>query len=299
MAATFPGGVKSFAAITDGDVIYANDPGDIQDEVTAIETDLLSGMAHALSPDGDYTRALGDATHRWTLPTVFKEVTTTSTGAVDNFDPSYVGNVLLRCNNASAMTLSGFVAGSAGAIIVVVSINAQVNLVHQAISTATNRLINFATSANTSLAAGSGVAVYQYDGTTARWRMIHHDQGAWITPTFAAGDYTAGWNTGVASGDVTTCRYKLEGRTLHWTVYIATATVVAAATLVRTLFGFTAAADFRGGFAYWDVATTASNGVYSCASTSITFYRDASGSTNWSNSTNQTYVEASGMVEVT
>lgn len=41
MAATFPGGVKSFTTKTDGvDKVYAEHINDIQDEVTAIETEL-------------------------------------------------------------------------------------------------------------------------------------------------------------------------------------------------------------------------------------------------------------------
>jgi len=145
--------------------------------------------------------------------------TTTSTGTVNNFGATVARRLVLRCNNASLLTLTGIqFSGSDGDVIDVVSVGAgQVDLAHQdAGSTAGYRLINFATSGKTSLAAGSGTARYVYDGTTSRWRLLIHDQGAWITPAYAAGDFTGGgsmtWT--VDSGDVSAYAYWLKGRTL-------------------------------------------------------------------------------------
>jgi hypothetical protein len=147
------------------------------------------------------------------------EQTTTSTGTQNDFSLSAAYTVL-RCNNASDLTLTGFTVGgsapTAGDRVLVVSVGAgNVFLSHQAAgSTAANRLINFATSGVTPLAAGSGAALYQYDDTTDRWRLVAHEQGAWISTTFASGDYTAATGTWtVASGDVTTNAYRLSGRT--------------------------------------------------------------------------------------
>ena len=58
--------------------------------------------------------------------------------------------------------------------------------------------------------------------------MRDHEQGAWITPTFSAGDYDGGggamtWT--VESGDVTTCKYYLKGRTLAWALQLTGTTV--------------------------------------------------------------------------
>jgi hypothetical protein len=90
------------------------------------------------------------------------------------------GVSLLRINNATQLLLSGFTAGYDGQELTVVSIGAgQVDLAHEnAGSAPADRLLNVATSVATSLAPGAGRAVYRYDATTARWRLIFHDQGA-------------------------------------------------------------------------------------------------------------------------
>jgi hypothetical protein len=143
--------------------------------------------------------------------------TTTSTGTVNDFALT-AGAAVLRCNNASLLTITGITAGFDCQRLVIVSVGAgQVDLSHQAAgSTAANRLINFATSAATSLAAGVGTAEFEYDATTARWRLITHEQGAWITPTYAGGNYTASgsqtWT--VDSGDIAAQKYWLRGRSL-------------------------------------------------------------------------------------
>jgi hypothetical protein len=156
------------------------------------------------------------------------EFTTTTTGNID--DLNFSNASLIRMNNATLSTIRGLVAGTAGQRVTIVSVGAgQVNLSHQDTNdgTAANRLINIAVSAATSLAAGSGAAVYQYDATTARWRLVAHKQGAWITPTFAAGDFTAinalTWT--VEAGDVQAYAYCLEGRVLHVVFTLTTTSV--------------------------------------------------------------------------
>lgn len=172
--------------------------------------------------------------------------TSTAVGAQNNF--ALTPNVsLLRLNNATAMTISGFSAGVDGQRITIESVGAgQVDLAHQSgLSSAGNRLINFATSGNTPLAAGVGTAVYQYDALTARWKLITHEQGAWITPPFDAGDYTA--STGswtVDAGDVNVCTYWLRGRTLSVNLDVGTTTVSASPSSLKRAVpgGFTVAA---------------------------------------------------------
>lgn len=134
--------------------------------------------------------------------------TTTLTGTQNDFALT-TGCSLLRVNNASSITFSGFSAGTDGQRLRVVSIGAgQVDLAHQsASSSAANRLINYATSAATSLAAGVGTADYVYDATTVRWRLVAHEQGTWIS---WAGTATA---TSLTNGSVSAARYRLSGRT--------------------------------------------------------------------------------------
>jgi len=156
------------------------------------------------------------------------EQTTTSTGTQNDFDLNG-HNVLLRCNNASLLTLTGFTVNGAtplhGSQVTIVGINAQVNFSHQAGSTAANQLFNFITSGPTPILLGS--VKYIYDGTTSRWRLVDHEQGKWISIAFAAGDFTASgsmtWT--VASGDQVTRKFYIKGRCVTYNALINTSTV--------------------------------------------------------------------------
>jgi len=68
MAASYPTAVKVFTSRNSGDVISQAHVNDLQDEANAIESGLLTGIAHAVSPDGDVTRALGTSAKRWLHP---------------------------------------------------------------------------------------------------------------------------------------------------------------------------------------------------------------------------------------
>lgn len=156
------------------------------------------------------------------------EVTVTTTGNINDLD--FSNAALIRMNNASLATIRGLKAGTPGQRVSIVSIGAgQVDLSHQDTgdATAANRLVNFATSGKTPLAAGVGTATYQYDGTTARWRLVAHEQGAPITATFAAENFTGNgamtWT--VESADVKTLTYFLVGRQLFVSIYLTTTTV--------------------------------------------------------------------------
>jgi hypothetical protein len=149
------------------------------------------------------------------VPQPWAVITTTSTGTQNDFAPGLIGNTVVRCNNATLLTINGLSGGYDGQRIVLVSVGAgQVDLAHQAAgSSAANRFINFATSGTTSLAAGSGTAEFVYDATTARWRLLEHEQGAWIafTPTLSGTTQTYGVQSGA---------YMLRGRTVSVSIYI-------------------------------------------------------------------------------
>lgn len=167
---------------------------------------------------------------RWSRSTV------TSTGTQTTVNPSEAD--LLILNNATDLTIRSITAPSPakpGKRLVIISTGAgHVFLNHQDTSgtTAANRLINYATSGATPLAAGVGCAVYVYDDTananTGRWRLILHEQGDYITPTYASGDFTASAGTWtVDSGDRTTHAYYLSGRRLHYVFEALTTTTSA------------------------------------------------------------------------
>ena len=154
-------------------------------------------------------------------------VTTTATGSQDDFDPGIVGNTIIRANNASALTITGFAAGVAGQQIIVQCLNADVDTDHTpSASAAANELINIATSGNTPCST-RGFLHYIYDGTTAMWRLTAHDQGAVIEIAHSAGNFTGNdsmtWD--VESGDQLTYAYRLQGRELTVWISIDASTV--------------------------------------------------------------------------
>lgn len=218
------------------------------------------------------------------------ETTVTTTGNIDNL--SFSNATLIRMNNASDATIRGLAAGTAGQRVTIVSIGAgHVYLAHQnANSTAANRLINTVTTGNTPLAAGFGAATLQYDDTTDRWRLVDHTQGAFIDIAYAGTDFTA--NTGawtVDSGDVTTFAYYLVGSQL--TVIL---TAINTSTSLATSFvsaklplGLTAAKVNRAPFNYIE-GVAAGVGMFSInvSGTTINFFTNALGSTNWAAGTN-------------
>jgi hypothetical protein len=131
--------------------------------------------------------------------------------------PTGTGDLVIYANNATLLTVQGIAAGLSGQRLTIVSKGAgQVDFAHaHASGTALGKLSLFAATGLTSLAAGSGVAVFQYDLTLTKWRLVSHEQGAWITRTFAAGNYTASagnWTVASAVRDA----YWLKGRSLHF-----------------------------------------------------------------------------------
>lgn len=236
--------------------------------------------------------------------------TTTSTGTQNNFAATAARRLVLRCNNATLLTLTGFAAGADGDVIDIISVGAgQVDLAHQnASSTAANRAINFATSASTSLVAGSGTAQVIYDATTARWRMTAHYQGAWITPAYAAGDFTASgsmtWT--VDSGDVPVYKYWLKGRTLLVNWVINTSSVGGTpsyALFLKIPGGFSAATgQYTSGMMFKDnggAYTFSAAWVTSGTPTQIQLYVVGFGTANWAASTNATGSYGQIAIEVT
>lgn len=155
------------------------------------------------------------------------EVTKTTTGNIDNLD--FGNSEVIRMNNASDSTIRGLGAGVAGQQVTIISVGAGfVFLSHQNTnSTAANRLINTVTSIDTPLSPGTGTAVLQYDATTARWRLIAHNQGAAITPVFNAADYyaIAGMTWTVQAGDVIGFSYVVVGQKVNFNIALNTTTV--------------------------------------------------------------------------
>ncbi len=152
--------------------------------------------------------------------------TTTSTGTVNDFSLTS-RCALLRCNNASLLTITGLAAGDDGQILDIVSVGAgQVDVSNQGGgSSAANRVLS-GISCVRSLSPGVGTLRLRYDATTARWRVLQHVQGAPITVAFSAGDYVgvAPMTWTVDAGDVTQYSYLIAGKlmTIWLAVYTST-----------------------------------------------------------------------------
>lgn len=162
---------------------------------------------------------------RWTRQTI------TLTGTQNNLSitASSLEADLILMNNATDTTITGIVAPASparpGKVLAIRSIGAgNVYLSHQsASSTAANRLINFATSSTTPIAAGVGYAVYQYDDNASRWVLRSHHQGAWIAFVPAGTAATGSWTID-NPGDVSAARYWLKDRTLQINFAVSTTT---------------------------------------------------------------------------
>jgi len=168
--------------------------------------------------------------------------TLTITGAQNNLVIP-AGVSLVRLNNAADLTISGIAAGYDGQRLNLHSVGAgNVHFLHRSgLSVAANQLNNVATVGLTSLAGGSGSATYIYDATpgVAVWRLYAHEQGAALTPPFAAGNFFAGgtqtWT--VDAGDVVAYASYLKGRllTLNWDILTSSVGGVPHANLILAL----------------------------------------------------------------
>lgn len=267
-AASYPTSVKSFSTRINGQTIDASWFNELQDEVVSIEGGLINGLAHDLKfTDASYDIGKSGATRprdgffsrnvtiggTLTAPVAYPTVaTTTSTGSQNNFDPGISGNTIIRVNSATDLTITGLVAGTAGQRLLIYSVfdgGGNVILVNEsASSTASGRIKNGVTG-SLIFTAGStgGMAELVYDSGYSRWVVTTFRQGSWITPTFAAGDYTASSGTWtVDSADITSTgsvAYFLNGRQLTVALAVENTDVSATPTQLRRVIpgGFTAA----------------------------------------------------------
>ena len=176
---------------------------------------------------------------QFSVPSVF---TTTTTGNIDDLD--FANADLIRMNNASLSTIRGLKAGYAGQQVTIVSIGAGlVSMAHQNANSAVgNRLINAITSGVTSLAAGVGTGTYQYDATTVRWRLVAHEQGAYIDIAYSAGNFTAATGTWTVDvGDLITSAYYTRGQEVYYKLKILSSTTSNITNYVDALLPYTVA----------------------------------------------------------
>lgn len=221
------GSITGLSSLTAGAPFYvSNTPGTLTGTAPANRrlvgnADTTTSLIVAANPALMTAAASGTASsttflrgdQAWSTP--WTPVATTSTGTQSGAWVTLTGNTIIRANNASLLTIAGLPAGYDGQHVKVYSVGAgEVDTAHQSGSeaSAAARLINAVTSGITPLAAGSGAAEYVYDATTARWRLVSHEQGAWITP--ATPTFSGNGGMTWTPVTVTTERYVVRGRTL-------------------------------------------------------------------------------------
>jgi hypothetical protein len=234
--------------------------------------------------------------------------TITTTGNITALAlPTGGGDLVIYMNNATLATIQGIAAGVSGQRLSIISIGAgQVDLSHQdAAATAANRLINFATSGKTSLAAGIGTADFVYDVTNSRWRLDAHEQGAPITATYAGGNFTgnASMTWTVDAGDVSTCEYYLRGRMLTVNWYLSTTsvggTVSSALQITNAAWGsYTATKITTGSTSYSDNGAGQTPGFCQIAAAATVIQNFKQALANWTLATNSTTATGSITFEV-
>lgn len=220
-------------------------------------------------------------------------LTVSTTGNIDDLETSDCA--VIRMTNASAATIRGLKAGYPGQRVTIRSVGAgQVNLAHQnAGSSAANRLVNWVTVGNTPLAAGAGMAVYVYDEVTARWVLESHEQGAFISVTYNAGDFTASTGTWTVDlADVGTFAFLIVGKACFLDFFLSSTSVSAtpANLIIAVPNGYTAAKSKRQIISVIDNLTGVTGFCQvAAAGTTVTCTRDTSGA-NWSIAVNATFI---------
>lgn len=284
-AVAITGGTIDGATITNGSISGATISGTVSGNGSGLTSLNASNLASGTVPQA----------RKWT------DSTLTLTGNQDNVDFSNAD--LVRLNNASLLTIRGLAAGVPGQQVTLVSVGAgQVDFANQnSNSNVTNRIICGVT-ATISLAAGVGRVTLVYDGTTQRWRVVSHQQGAYIAVSYSASNFTASgsmtWT--VDSADQATYAYMLTQRMLTIVFVIRSSSVGGTpSTQLKIAIpgGFSPARETHNPVAILDNTTRmAGNASIGAGATAININKiDYS---NWSTTTNSTDVQGEIVVEV-
>jgi hypothetical protein len=136
-------------------------------------------------------------------------ITSTSTGAVNNWAPGVDGHTLIEWNGAADATFSGLTLGQAGLTVTVKNVTTTkvAYFLHQSgLSSVGNKFTNYIASGLTPVAP-LGTVTYRHDGTS--WQIVSHVQGA-----------TLPWVPADGSGaslvfNVVTANYLVAGRLVY------------------------------------------------------------------------------------
>jgi hypothetical protein len=201
-------------------------------------------------------------------------ITSTITGTVHDWNPGLTNrSAVISWQGASDLLVTGLVAHHEGQIVTIVNHGSGTITFanNNAGSAVANRLQNYATSAPTPIASLGNVT---YVWILGLWRLLDHEQGAWINEPYNAANYA--WT--VTAGQVRSAKYRVSGKTLHWNLDIYGSSRATTGTCVRAAFGgFTFAAGIFA-FTYNLVDSSGAAAGYAYHEPSqIVFYRTAAG----------------------
>jgi hypothetical protein len=223
MAVAGGGTVNGPATATNNDIVLFNgatgalikDSGVLMSSVALLASPAFTGVPTApTAPLGTNTIQL--ATTAFVRTALGGSQVVSLTGTQNDLALT-AGVRLVRCTNATKLTITGMSAGYDGQVVTIMSIGAgEVHFSHQDVgSVAANRYINVATSVTTPLAPNIGRATYIYDAMTARWRLTGHDQGSAIPYVATWGALAGSPTTAPVIGDGTiTASYLLWGKVI-------------------------------------------------------------------------------------
>lgn len=224
---------------------------------------------------------------------------TTATGSQHNFALGSAA-VIIRCNNATALTFTGFATGSGGDLLIIENVGTStVKVAHQDTnSTAANRVICESTSGQ--IVGAGGRMMLWYDATTSRWRLSVLTPGAPISVAYSALNFvpTSGtWTVEAADQQVFT--YTQNGKRVRFDIRILTSTItVATPQQLQVVVPFTSAQTVEHPVSVMDNgAYGAGFAIYSVGFTWISFRTPSLA--NWQLSSNSTQMMFHNDVVVT
>lgn len=312
MPASYPSSAKIFTTKSDGpgNTILAAHVNDLQAEVTAIEQDLIAGLPAArggtgLTSVGSAGKKLQSNGSVLAYISDLTSETTTATGTQNDYDLD-AHWTYLRCTGAAPVFTGFTCVGTtpvAGDVVILECLGTTLKVSNQTGSTAANQIIT--ESAAGQIVGLNGKILCVYDGTTNRWRASVITPGAWITETFAAGNYTSSsgsWT--VAAGDEKVRRYQQRGTSLTLIVSVGTSSVSGGQLFLQMALpgGFTAAStnstQLGGVMASRDAGGIAEISQYlTTAASNVLKFQRTSG-VAWSAATDNTEIAINAVLDI-
>lgn len=159
--------------------------------------------------------------------TITGKISPSITAGQNDWNPTGLATAYtIEAAPTAARTITGISAQSNGRQILIVNNSAfELTLSHESASSSASNRFYFPEQVSVILKAKAAIELV-YNSTLARWLPTSQTAPGWINQAYASGDFTSDTGTFVvASGDVTTNIYTINGKTMTWNVSIGTATI--------------------------------------------------------------------------